>query len=148
MTVDKLDDFCATYEISLRLHGTEGTIPAEKVLKTLQPVKTNVDQLLLAKDSGYKHQFSQKPSDFQTMSLSQDSMVLQWSLSAGGQPSCFDGFYLVLYDAEDGSIKSQQFIDGSTTIGNVQLLIYFMTVLSTRWRFCNCNNEKKVMRKL
>ena len=126
MTVDKLDDFCATYEISLRLHGTEGTLPAEKVLKTLEPLKTNVDQLLLAKNTGYEHQFSQKPSNFQVKSFSPNSVVLQWStLSGAEQPSCFDGFYLVLYDQEDGSIKSEQFIDGSKTIGNVQLLIYF-----------------------
>ena len=126
MTVDKLDDFCATYEISLRLHGTEGTLPAEKVLKTLEPLKTNVDQLLLAKNTGYEHQFSQKPSNFQVKSFSPNSVVLQWStLSGAEQLSCFDGFYLVLYDQEDGSIKSEQFIDGSTTIGNVQLLIYF-----------------------
>ena len=126
MTVDKLDDFCATYEISLRLHGTEGTLPAEKVLKTLEPLKTNVDQLLLAKNTGYEHQFSQKPSNFQVKSFSPNSVVLQWSTISGAEPpSCFDGFYLVLYDQEDGSIKSEQFIDGSTTIGNVQLLIYF-----------------------
>ena len=112
MTVDKLDDFCATYDLSLRLHGTEGTLPAEKVLKTLQPLKSNIEALTLAKNSGYEHQFK-PPKSFQTKFLSENSMVLEWSLAE--EQACLEGFQLTVYNAEDGSEHSKSYIDSPTT---------------------------------
>ena len=112
MTVDKLDDFCATYDLSLRLHGTEGTLPAEKVLKTLQPLKSNIEALTLAKNSGYEHQFK-PPKSFQIKFLSENSMVLEWSLAE--EQACLEGFQVTVYNAEDGSEHSKSYIDSPTT---------------------------------
>ena len=99
-----LVDFCASYEIALRLHGTEGTTPAEQILETLKPVKSNNDLLLRAKSSGY--QFEIKKTDtipnVDVFYKTKNSIVLHWNnTTEENDDVCFDGYHIKLLDEND-----------------------------------------------
>ena len=99
-----LVDFCASYEIALRLHGTEGTTPAEQILETLKPIKSNNDLLLRAKSSGY--QFEIKKTDtipnVDVFYKTKNSIVLHWNnTTEENDDVCFDGYHIKLLDEND-----------------------------------------------